>query len=223
LCGGLIRQPLYSGLSTRQLTAPAPNLRLPNLRLIVEQSQLKQRIDDLQFYLYQRPLHPELFRINQVKRVEQRRYTAEIWIVGLSHVVTIQHGNECLTELITDETEVLPKIGLATSFPFRGERDHTQSFGDDLRYILSCQVERMTPNLFPSSHRDLMKYAQKRGLFMSFDDWEVGGIAPFTFIDYEAREHEFHVHAFHAFPDSTTLLKTQSIFEVGPARHPEIF
>lgn len=223
MCGGLIRQPLYSGLSTRQLTAPAPNLRLPNLRLIVEQSQLKQRIDDLQFYLYQRPLHPELFRINQVKRVEQRRYTAEIWIVGLSHVVTIQHGNECLTELITDETEVLPKIGLATSFPFRGERDHTQSFGDDLRYILSCQVERMTPNLFPSSHRDLMKYAQKRGLFMSFDDWEVGGIAPFTFIDYEAREHEFHVHAFHAFPDSTTLLKTQSIFEVGPARHPEIF
>jgi hypothetical protein len=223
LCGGLFCQPLYSGLSSRQLTAPAPNMRLPNLRLIVEQSQLKQRIDDLQFYLYQRPLHPELFRINQVKRVEQRRYTAEIWIVGLSHVVTIQHGNECLTELITDETEVLPKIGLATSFPFRGERDHTQSFGDDLRYILSCQVERMTPNLFPSSHRDLMKYAQKRGLFMSFDDWEVGGIAPFTFIDYEAREHEFHVHAFHAFPDSTTLLKTQSIFEVGPARHPEIF
>lgn len=189
----------------------------------MEQSQVKQRIDDLQFYLYQRPLHPELFRINQVKRVEQRRYTAEIWIVGLAHVVTIQHGNDCLTELITDATDVLPKIGLAASFPFRGERDHTQSFGDDMRYILSCQVERMTPNLFPSSHRDLMKYAEKRGLFVMFDDWEVGGIAPFTFIDYEAREHEFHVHAFHAFPDSTTLLKTQSIFEVGPARHPDIF
>jgi len=189
----------------------------------VEQSQLKQRIDDLQFYLFQRPLHPELFRINQVKRIEQRRYTAEIWIVGLAHVVTLQYGKECLTELITDETEVLPKMGLATSFPFRGERDHAQSFGDDLRYILSCQVERMTPNLFPSSHRDLMKYAQKRGLFVMFDDWEVDGIAPFTFIDYEAREHEFHVHAFHAFPDSTTLLKTQSIFEVGPARNPELF
>lgn len=189
----------------------------------MEQSQLKQRIDDLQFYLFQRPLHPELFRINQVKRIEQRRYTAEIWIVGLAHVVTLQYGKECLTELITDETEVLPKMGLATSFPFRGERDHAQSFGDDLRYILSCQVERMTPNLFPSSHRDLMKYAQKRGLFVMFDDWEVDGIAPFTFIDYEAREHEFHVHAFHAFPDSTTLLKTQSIFEVGPARSPELF
>lgn len=187
----------------------------------MEQGQLKQRIDDLQFYLYQRALHPELFQINQVKRIEQRRYTAEIWIVGLSNVVTVQHGKHCLTELITDENEVLPKMGLAASFPFRGERDHSQSFGEDMRYILSCQVERMTPNLFPSSHRDLIKYAQKRGLFMIFDEWGNDGIAPFTFIDFEAREHEFHVHAFHAFPDSTTLLKTQSIFEVGPSRRPD--
>lgn len=186
----------------------------------MEQGQVKQRVDDLQFYLYQRALHPELFRINQVKRVEQRRYTAEIWIVGLAHVVTVQYGKGILTELITDEAEVLPKAGLATSFPFRGERDHAQSFGDEMRYILSCQVERMTPNLFPSSHRDLMKYAQKRGLFMMFDEWRTEGIAPFTFVDFEAREHEFHVHAFHAFPEASTLLKTQSIFEVGPARRP---
>ncbi len=187
----------------------------------MEQGQVIQRVDDLQFFLYQRALHPELFRINQVKRVEQRLYTAEIWIVGLSHVVTVQHGKKCLTELITDDDEVLPKVGLATSFPFRGERDHTQSFGDDMRYILSSQVERMTPNLFPSSHRDLMKYAQKRGLFVPFDECESGGIAPFTFMDYEAREREFHVHAYHAFPESTTLLKTQSIFEVGPSRDPD--
>lgn len=189
----------------------------------MEQGQLKQRIDDLQFFLYERPLHPELFRINQVKRIEQRRYTAEIWIVGLSHVVTVQHGDRYVTELITDETDVLPKMGLATSFPFRGERDHAQAFGDDLRYILSSQVERMTPNLFPSSHRELIKYAQKRGLFVMFDEWENDGIVPFTFIDFEAREKEFHVHAFHAFPESTTLLKTQSIIEIGPARGESFF
>jgi hypothetical protein len=188
----------------------------------VEQGQVIQKVDDLQFYLYQRPLHPELFKINQVKRIEHRRYTAEIWIVGLSHVVTVHHGRECLTELITDETEALPKGGLAATFPFRGERDHMQSFGDELRYILSSQVERMTANLFPSSYRDLIKYAEKRGLFEVFGEWESDGMAPFTFIDFEARERELHIHAFHAFPGSTTLLKTQSIFEVGPARDPEL-
>ena len=76
----------------------------------------------------------------------------------------------------------------------------------------------MTTNLYPSSHRDLVRYAKKRGLFQSFEDWEHDGLAPFTFIDYEAREREFHVHAYHGFPEWQTLLKTQSIFEIGPPR-----
>ncbi len=40
-------------------------------------------------------------------------------------------------------------------------------------------------------------------------------LAPFSFVDFDARDHEFHVHAFHAFPEELTLLKTQSIFEIG--------
>lgn len=177
--------------------------------------QPKQRVEDLQFCLYQRAIHPELFRINRVKRIEQARYHAEIWIVGLTHVVTVQCGDQILTELIAEETELLPKTGLATSFRFRGERDHTQSFANDMRYILSTQVERMTPQLFPATHRDYVHYAQNRGLFVSFDEWAVDDLAPFTFVDCDARDHEFHVHAFHAYPEELTLLKTQSIFEIG--------
>ena len=185
----------------------------------MEQGQVIQRVDDLQFLLFQRSLHPELFRIDQVKRIDHRRYSAEIWIVGLSHVVTVNHGRNSITELITDETEVLPKAGLANSFPFRGEKDHMQSFGDDMRYILSSQVERMTANLFAATHRDLVRHASKRGIFRTFDDWTgEDGLQPFTFIDFESRDEEFHVHAFHAFPEDLTILKMQSIFEAPNAR-----
>ena len=189
-----------------------------DLRNNVELGQTKQRIDDLHFYLYERPLHPELFHIHQVKHIEHRRYHAEIWIIGLAHVVMVQLGKHGLTELIADANELLPKAGLVTSFRFRGERDHSQSFSGDVRYILSTQVERMSSNLFPSSHRDLIRYGESRGMLQSFDEWESDGLAPFTFIDYEAREREFHVHAYHAFPEGQTLLKTQSIFEVAPSR-----
>lgn len=184
----------------------------------MERGQLKQRVDELQFCLYQRAIHPELFKIHRVKRIEQERYQAEIWIVGLTHVVMVQSGDQILTELITEEPELLPKTGLATSFKFRGERDHAQSFKNDLKYILSTQVERMTPQLFPATHRDYVHYARNRELFMSFEEWTHDGLAPFTFIDYDARDHEFHVHAFHAYPEEMTLLKTQSIFEIGKPR-----
>jgi len=180
----------------------------------VERGQTKQRVEELHFCLYQRAIHPELFRIQRVQRVEQRRYQAEIWVVGLAHVVTVQYGKSILTELITEGNDLLPKVGLATSFRFRGERDHSQSFSDGAKYILSTQVERMTPQLFPATHRDYLHYARNRGLLVEFDEWTHDGLVPFTFIDFDARDSEFHVHAFHIFPEEMTLLKTQSIFEI---------
>lgn len=183
---------------------------------MVEKGQTKQGVESIYFHLFERALHPELFHIDRVHRVEQRRYTAEIWIVGLAHAVTLTYNNRCFTELILAESDLLPKGGLVTSFRFRGERDHAQTFDGGVRYMLSSQVERMTSNLFPSSHRDLVAHAQKRGMFVSFPESEGDLLPPFTLIDYEAREQEFHVHAYHAFSEELTLLKTQSIFEIGP-------
>lgn len=183
-----------------------------------QQPKPKQRVEELQFCLYQRPIHPELFHIHRVRKIERARYSAEIWVVGLAHVVMVQTGNQVLTELISDDPEMLPKGGLAASFRFRGERDHSQSFGDGVNYILSTQVERMTPQLFPATHRDYVHYAEHRELFFSFPEWADDGPEPFTHIDFDARDHELHVHAFHAFPEELTLLKTQSIFEVGEPR-----
>ena len=181
----------------------------------VERGQTQQRVEDMQFCLYERALHPELFHIDRVKRVNQPRYQAEVWVTGLAHVVIVQAGDQILTEVITEENELLPKIGLATSFRFRGERDHAQTFDDGMKYILSTQVERMTPQLFPATHRDYVHYARDRGLYVAFEDWTHEGLAPFSFVDFDARDHEFHVHAYHAFPEELTLLKTQSIFEVA--------
>jgi len=188
---------------------------LDRTEMNVERGQTKQRVEDLLFCLYQRAIHPEFFQLHKVRRLEQRRYQAEIWVVGLAHVITVQVGDQILTELIAEDHESLPKSGLAASFRFRGERDHTQSFNDGLNYILSTQVERLAPHLFPATHRDYIHYAQNRGLLVTFDDMATDGLVPFSFVDFDARDHELHIHAFHAFPEELTLLKTQSIFEIG--------
>lgn len=180
----------------------------------MEVGQTHHCVDELHFSLYQRALHPELFKIHQVKRAEQTRYCAELWITGLSHVVTVQFGDQILTELVAEQNELLPRVGLANSFRFRGERDYAQGFNGGLRYILSSQVERMTPNLFPSTHRDLERYGRQRGMYVPFEEAGHDGMIPFSFLDFEAREREFHVHAFHVFPAERTIVKTQSIFEL---------
>lgn len=182
----------------------------------VELGETLQRVADLKFALYHRPLHPELFRIHQSRHVERGSYQADIWVIGLSHVLTVQSAGRCVAEVTTDDLEVLPQNGLVTSFQFRGERDHMEEFDDGMRYILSTQVERMNQNLFHASHRDLLNYGASRGLLATFNEWANGEeLVPFTFIDFEARDREFHVQAFHSFPADFTIIKTQSIVEIG--------
>ena len=63
----------------------------------MELGQTIQRVADLKFVLYRRPLHPELFHIHQSRHLARAAYQADIWVMGLSHVVTVQSNGRCLT------------------------------------------------------------------------------------------------------------------------------
>jgi hypothetical protein len=177
-------------------------------------SQLVQSLQELTFHLYQRPLHPELFKIYRSRQFFQGDYEVVIWITGCSHLVSVFHGNDCLTELICRSNQVLPARGLVERFPFRGERSHACRCAEGLGYMMNLQVEPMSPNLYRQSHNDLIKMAKKRGLFVPYPQWSRGEMTPFSLIDYEAHYHELHLHTFHAFPEQRTIIKTQSLFNM---------
>lgn len=176
----------------------------------------KQRSTDLNFFLYRRALHPELFHIYLDKHIKYGNFQADIWIVGLSHLVTVQSGGTMVTELAAVPSDLLTERNLVTQFRFRGERDFQYRFSDNMRYIFSSQVEEMTEHIFRTTYRDLVRYAKTKGLYVPYPQWATNSLEPFSFIDYETRHNELHVHAYHAFPGEWRILRTQSIFETGP-------
>jgi len=178
----------------------------------------KQRSTDLSFFLYRRALHPELFHIYLDKHIEYSNFQADVWVIGLSHLVTVQSGGTMVTELAAMPSDLLTDRNLVTQFRFRGERDFQYRFNDNMRYIFSSQVEEMTEHIFRTTYRDLARYAQTRGMFVPYEQWKTNGLDPFSFIDYEMRQHELHVHAYHVFPGEWRILRTQSIFETGPIK-----
>lgn len=169
---------------------------------------------DLHFFLFDRPLHPELFRHYADFRVAQGQYQADVWILGLSHVITVTCGQRSLTELLAGDSDVLPTRGVLSRFRLKGERDQERRSPDGWSHLVSSQVEIMNEPLYKSVHHDLLRHASKRGWFYPYEQWAEGELVPFSYIDHEARDSEFHIHAFHAFPQERTLIKTQSIFEV---------
>lgn len=170
---------------------------------------------DLHLFVMDRPVHPELFRHFADYRVRQTRYHADLWLTGLSHVVTVHTGDVSLTEIIALDNELLPAHGIVTRFRMKGERDLEKVTPAGWNYMVSTQVELMEEPLYKSVHQDLLAHALKRGTAVVFDQWAMeGDVAPFSYLDTEARDSEFHIHAFHAFPAERTIVKTQTILEL---------
>jgi len=171
-------------------------------------------VSELSFTLYQRPLHPELFSIHQKRTIKTDKYEACVWVTGCSHLVSVFSKDLCLTELISSPSQTLPRRGLVERFRFSGQRSHKCTLARGLNYMTDFQVEKMSPNLYKQSHSDLEKFARNRGIFVKFPKHAVAGLEPFSYVDFEARKNELHVHAFHAFPDQVTIIKTQSLFDL---------
>ena len=170
-------------------------------------------ISELSFSLFQRPLHPELFNIYAKRHLKTEKYETTIWSTGCSHVVSVFTRKQCFTELICLPGQMLPKRGLVEKFQFRGRKNHKCTISKKLSYMTDFQVEKMSPNLYRQSFVDLERFAKHRGVFVTFPKAAVGGLQPFSYIDFEARRDELHLHTFHAYPDQVTIIKTQSLFE----------
>ena len=175
----------------------------------------KQSLATLRFILYERPLHPELFDIYDDHVIVKPSYEAQIWVTGCSHVIGFFRGGQSLVEVTADSDAQLPQRGRVLEIPFRGERDHERKRAGGINYMMSLQVETMSPDVYSKTHHELARLGAQRGLFVPFPVWMARSLTPFTFIDYEAKPNGLHVFAFHAFPEDLTVVKTQSIFELG--------
>ena len=171
-------------------------------------------VGELSFSLYQRPLHPELFDIYAKRHLKTEKYETQIWATGCSHVVSVFVNDMCLTELISHPNQMLPKRGLIERFRFKGQRTHKCTLSKGMSYMTDFQVEKMSPNLYRKSHVDLERFAKNRGMFVRFPKLAIGGLEPFSYVDFEARRDELHIHAFHAYPDQVTIIKTQSLIDL---------
>ncbi|RPI62064.1 MAG: DUF2617 family protein [Planctomycetaceae bacterium] len=175
----------------------------------------KQCVSQMRFLIYNRSLHPELFDIYQDEHIVKSAYEARIWITGCTHVISFYRGKHAMVELMAAPAADLPQHGMLLELPLRGEHNHERRRIDGINYMMNFQVESMSAAVYSKTHHDLAKLGNKHGLFVPFPLWRANSLTPFSYIDYDAKPNELNVFAFHAFPEDLTIIKTQSIFELG--------
>jgi hypothetical protein len=175
----------------------------------------QRRSGGLTLLLYQRSLHPELFKIYGTDRVIRRAYEADVWLVDGGHVIAFTAEKNTLAEVIIAHGEPPPDRNLVQSIPCRGEKYHETTFGGNIRYMISTQEEQLSQTLYDATREEITAYAAKRELMTAEQSATTGdGNGFLSVLDIERRSHELLVQSFHLFDETQMVIKTQSILEV---------
>jgi hypothetical protein len=179
----------------------------------------QRRCSGLTLMLYQRVLHPELFKIHASEQVTRRTYDADVWLVDGGHVISFTAGKNTLAEVIVSQPPALTDRGLLQTIACRGERYHEMTVAN-IKYMISTQEEQLNQTLYDASRAEMRQYAMKRELMMAdipasseAGESSIGGFL--SVLDIERRSHELIVQSFHLFDESLMVIKTQGIFEVS--------
>jgi hypothetical protein len=173
---------------------------------------LRPRVRDLVFQLYGRPLHPELFDILAVRKIQREDYELTIRITRTGHVISWSNRHLHLTEVAAGD-QPLSEHRRLLHYRLRGERCDRASPGCGISYQTSFQVEVLPPEIFLHVHDEIVADGGKRGLLHNFQPHHRLALAPLGFVTAETRAGCLFLTAFHTFPDEFTVIKTQSLIE----------
>ncbi len=175
----------------------------------------QRRSGGLTLLLYQRTLHPELFKILGTEKVSRRAYEADIWLIEGGHVISFTAGKNTLAEVIVTSSGPLTDRGLLQTIPCRGEKYHEMTApGGNIKYMISTQEEQLTQTLYEATKHEIANYAAKRELMTAESPGNGESGATLSVLDIERRSHELLIQSFHLFDETQMVIKTQALFEV---------
>ncbi len=168
---------------------------------------------ELVFQLYGRPLHPELFDILAVRKIQREDYELIVRITRTGHVISWENTDVLLTEVTAAAEQDLPERRRLLHYRLRSEHSARLVCAHGIHYEMSFQVEVLPPEIFLHVHDEILADGSKRGLLHHFPASDRLGISPLGFISAEARPGLLLLSSFHTFPDEHTVVKTQSLIE----------
>ena len=168
---------------------------------------------ELVFQLYGRPLHPELFDILAMRKIQRDDYQLTVRITRTGHVITWENADVLLTEVAAAAEQELPHRRRLLDYRLRGEYSSQLACAHGIHYQMSFQVEVLSPELFLEVSDELRADGEKRGLLHTFPAQHRIDVAPFGFVTADGRPGCLSLCTFHTFPREYTVVKTQSLIE----------
>lgn len=178
----------------------------------------RSRVSDLLVLVYGRSIHPDWHGCVEHARYRRGSWEADVRIIDGGHAVAWAAGNARITEILTRVDAPTPETGLLFQSPVIRERTARLQPIAGAEYQVCVETERLDAELFRHLTEELVLDGPKGGIFHR--DKPLGRFdpAPISRVHVEARVRGLTIHGFHTFPEELAIVRTQSLFEIEPAR-----
>lgn len=175
------------------------------------------RVGDRAFRVFGKPIHPEWFSVRAHQRFALGPWEADVRIVAGGHVVLFAAAGIVVAEVLGARESPLPIGGLLLDSPVDGERSESLRAGGNIHYQSCHDVERVDSELFRHLCDEARLDAGPGRLLHVFAPAHRFAPRPISLVRVDRLARGVSIQAFHSFPEERAVLRSQSLFEIGPA------
>lgn len=128
----------------------------------------RSSVADLAFQVFNRSLHPEWFATREFRRIEQKRWVADVRIVEGGHTAAFLSGSTRITEVLCGPEPVLPEPGRLFHSHVKRERSTILRPEGVVEYQSCLEVERVDTEIFRHLCEEISLDASADRLFHRF-------------------------------------------------------
>ena len=176
---------------------------------------VRPKIADLNFKLFGRSIHPELFNSCSARQIQREHYCLDLNITSDGHLILFRHDDLILAEISASSHHPLPTGCMLMSHCMQGEQQDSVHFGDRIRYECQHQLELVSPKTVLSIHQQLGPEVECQGLVHRFAASGRMSFGAISYIDVQSFCKHVQIRTFHTFPDTCSIVKSCSVFSLS--------
>ncbi len=175
---------------------------------------VRPKIAEMNFVLFGRSIHPELFNACAQRHVERDSYSLDLNITSDGHLIVFRHGGLTLAEVSASNLHPLPQKRLLLKHAMKGAQKDQLLFRDMIGYECEFQREKVAATTVLAIQQQLPE-VDCQGLVHRFESSGRMAFGAISYIDVQAYRKHVQIRSFHTFPDSCSIVKSCSTFRVN--------
>ncbi len=174
---------------------------------------VRPKITELNFSLFARSVHPELFEVCVSRTFVREQYQLTLNITRDGHTACFQNDRCLLTEISASALHPLPTQQMLISHSIQHPSKHTTSY-QNVVFRSKVEMESVHPSVFVTIQQQLNEQLEVEGLVHRFESNGRIAFGAISYMNVQSFQKHVLVRSFHTFPDTCTVMKSESRFSI---------